>query len=251
MIPRRPSLALALLLALLALPAVAAAQSKSDAFAGKIPPVSGQLYRTSGRLELTVGGAMSLNDAFFSKYFGSARLVYHFNEFWSAGAYGSGGTAVASNSSTLCSSTTGCGNAEKEMLWQVPGKIKAVLGLEAAWTPVYGKLGILAEQIAHFDLSIIAGPDLVVHDEVVSAADAAILAANGGTPGTRSTIGGHFGVAARRFLSLWMALRLEVKDLVYGVEVPNNAQLGTDIQNQIFTELGVSFFFPTRNSPVR
>jgi hypothetical protein len=33
--------------------------------------------------------------------------------------------------------------------------------------------------------------------------------------------------------------------------VPNNASVGTDVQNQLFTELGFSFFFPTRNRSVR
>ncbi len=247
MTPRRLSLALALA----ALPALAAAQSKSDAFAGKIPPVSGQLYRTGGRLELTLAGAISLNDAFFQKYFGTAKLTYHFNEFWSAGLYGSGGTAVQSNSSVLCSSSTGCENAGDQQLWQVPGRIRAIVGLEGGWTPVYGKLNVLAEQVAHFDLSILAGPDLILHDEVVSASDAAILAASGQTPGTKTALGGHFGVAARLFLAEWAALRLEVKDYVYGVTVPNNASLGTDWQNQIFAEIGFSFFLPTRNRPVR
>jgi outer membrane beta-barrel protein len=241
----------ALALALVALPALAAAGSKSDAFAGKIPPVSGQLYRTAGRLELTVGPAISLNDAFYSKYFGTGRLTYHLGEFWSIGAYASAGQASQSSSSVLCSSTTGCSDARDVQLWQVPGRIRMILGAEGGWTPVYGKLNVLAEQVAHFDLSILVGPDLIFHDEVVSAQDAAILEANGGTPATKSTVGGHVGVAARLFLAQWLALRLEVKDYVYGVKVPNNAALGTDWQNQLFTELGVSFFFPFRNRPVR
>ena len=60
-------------------PSAAAAQSKSDAFAGKIPPVSGQLYRKAGRFEVTATGNLSLNDAFFTKYFGGAeaRLPLH------------------------------------------------------------------------------------------------------------------------------------------------------------------------------
>jgi outer membrane beta-barrel protein len=244
--PRRLSLALALV----ALPALAAAQSKSDAFAGKIPPVSGQLFRTAGRLELTLGGAMSLNDAFFTKYFGSAKLTYHLNDFWSVAASGSGGTASPTNSSVLCTSATGCNEAGDKLLWQVPGRVRAVLGAEVAWTPVYGKLNVLAEQVAHFDLSIFAGPDLVMHDEVLSKADAEILAASGGTPASASTIGGHFGIGARLFLAQWCALRLEVKDLVYGVEVPNNGA-GVDVQNQLFTELGFSVFFPSRNRPDR
>ena len=116
---------------------------------------------------------------------------------------------------------------------------------------MYGKLNVLAEQVGHFDLTILAGPDLIFHDKVVSAQDAAVLAANGGSPGSESTMGGHFGLGARLFLSQWVALRLEVKDYVYGVEVPNNAAAGTDWQNQLFTELGVSFFFPGQNRPVR
>jgi hypothetical protein len=47
-----------------------------------------------------------------------------------------------------------------------------------------------------------------------------------------------------------MAARLEVKDYVYAVKVPN-AGSGSDLQNQLFTEIGVSFFFPTRNRPTR
>ncbi len=242
---------LSLAFALVALPALAAAGNQSDAFAGKIPPVSGQLYRTAGRLELTLGGAMSLNDAFYSKYFGTAKLTYHLGEFWTVGAYGSGGAAVESNSSVLCSSSTGCSSAVDKQLWQVPGRIRYIVGLEGGWTPLYGKLGIFAEQVAHFDLSILLGPDLVFHDEILSAADAEILAASGGSPKTVSSIGGHVGVAARLFLAEWMALRLEVRDYVYGVDVPNNAALGTDVQNQLFTELGFSFFFPTKNRPVR
>ncbi len=247
MTPRRLPLALTLL----ALPALAAAQSKSDAFAGKIPPISGQLYRIAGRLEVSGDFAMSLNDAFYSKYFGTAKLTYHLGEAWSLGAYGSYGAAMASNSAVLCSSTAGCADAEKSQLWQVPGSIRMILGAEGGWTPVYGKLNVLASQVVHFDLSILAGPDLIFHDEVLSRDAAAVLASTGGTPKTVSTIGGHVGVAARLFLAEWLALRLEVKDYVYGVDVPNNAALGTDIQNQLFTELGFSFFFPTRNRPAR
>jgi outer membrane beta-barrel protein len=246
MTPRRLPLALALL----ALPALAAAQSKADAFAGKIPPVSGQLFRTAGRLELTLGGALSLNDAFFTKYFGTAKVTYHLTEFWSVGGYASGGAAAQSNSSVLCSASVGCSDATETQLRQVPGRIHAIVGVEGAWTPVYGKLNVLAEQVAHFDLSILAGPDLVFHDEVLSAQDAAVMETTGGSPGSQTAIGAHFGLGARLFFAQWAALRLEVKDCVYPVEVPNNSA-GSDWQNQFFVELGFSVFFPTGNRAVR
>ncbi len=72
MTARALSRALALAAALVSVGAAfpAAAQSKADAFAGKIPPISGQLYRKAGRFELTPTVNLSLNDAFYDKLFG-------------------------------------------------------------------------------------------------------------------------------------------------------------------------------------
>jgi outer membrane beta-barrel protein len=247
----RTTAALALAAVLAAtLPGAAAGQSKADAFAGKIPPVSGQLFRKAGRLELGVTGNLSLNDAFFTKYFGGVRLGYHFTESISAAAYASTGLTSESGSAVVCSATAGCSEASESQLWQVPGRIRAVAGLEAAWSPVYGKLNVVAEQVAHFDLSLVAGPDAIVHDQVLSRRDAELLLASGGEPVTETAIGGHVGIAARLFLAEWLAARLEVRDYVYLVKVPNNGS-GGDLQNQLFTELGVSVFFPTRNRPIR
>lgn len=249
MTPRTiPALALAALVAA-TLPGVAAGQSKADAFAGKIPPVSGQLYRKGGRLELTALGNMSLNDAFFTKYFGGAKLAYHFTESLSAAVYASAGAARSAGSALVCSAAEGCADPEDKELWQVPGRIRSIAGVEGAWTPVYGKLNVVAERVAHFDLGVVLGPDAIIHDKVLAPADADALALAGGSPSTETTIGGHVGLAARLFLTEWLALRLEVKDYIYVVEVPNNG--GNDLQNQLFTELGVSVFIPPRNRPTR
>jgi outer membrane beta-barrel protein len=250
MTPRTlPALALAALVAA-TLPGAAAGQTKADAFAGKIPPVSGQLFRKAGRLELSAVGNLSLNDAFFTKYFGGAKLAYHFTESISAGVYAAAGATRATGSAVVCTAAAGCSEASATQLRQVPGRIKAIAGVEAAWTPVYGKLSVLAERIGHFDLGVVAGPDAILHEQVLSGAEADALALAGGTPATETAIGGHVGLAARLFLAEWFALKLEVKDYVYLVEVPNNGS-GKDLQNQLFTELGVSVFLPTRNRPTR
>lgn len=243
----RPALAVALgALVLAAAPAPASAQSsKADAFAGKIPPVSGQLYRKTGRLELTPTFNMSLNDAFFAKYFGGLKATYHFGEQLSAGLHATTGITSTTSSAVRCSPTTGCANADSTMLRQVPGRIRYIVGAEAAWSPVYGKLNVFAEQVAHIDLSIFAGPDLVAYDEVLGKE-----AAGTQTPGVKSSIGGHVGLGMRVFVTEWIAARLELKDYVYAVNVPNGG-IGTDVQNQLFAELGVSFFLPARNRPIR
>ena len=248
----RTSAALAALaaLAILAAPRSAEAQSKSDAFAGKIPPVAGALYQKKGRVELTATGNLSLNDAFFSKYFAGAKLGYHFTESFALSASVATGATSRTGSAVVCPSNGGCGDAAKQQLWQVPGDLKLVGGLEAAWSPVYGKLNIFSERVAHFDLSVLAGADWISYSEVVSSSRAEQLLQAGQEPGTSSTFGGHVGLGFRLFLTEAIAARVEFKDYVYMVEVPNWQEGGkarSDLQNQLFTELGISVFFPFHN----
>jgi len=109
---------------------------------------------------------------------------------------------------------------------------------------VYGKLNVLAEAVGHFDLSLLAGVDLVLRDQVLST-DQAIRDAL--KPTSQRSLGGHVGLGARLFLSEAVALRWEVRDLIYVVDVPNKAGSGQGaaaLQNQLFTELGISIFFP-------
>ena len=233
------ALALAAVVLAAALPRPAAA-SKADAFEGKIQPVSGQLYRKAGRLELTLGGDLSLNDAFFQKRFGDVKLGYHFAEWLSLSGHFAAGAAVATNSTTVCPTGQSCHPATDAELNQVPGRIRSLYGLEIAYSPIYGKLNTFSEKVGHIDLSLLAGVDFINHDEVLSRDTA------GAEPKQLSTIGGHFGLGVRLFLAEAFALRFELKDYVYGVTVPNGVE-GTDIQNQIFAELGVSVFFPFNN----
>ncbi len=253
--PRRVAAALAASLAVLLLaPVTARAQSKSDAFAGKIPPVSAALYRKAGRLEVTLSGNLSVNDAFYNKYFGGLKLGYHFTESISAGAFFAGGVNTKAGSAQVCPSNQGCHPASRVQMFQVPGNIQYIAGVEGAWTPVYGKLSFFSERVGHFDLGLVAGASWINYQKAVAQTEAEDLDAAGKHPPLASTIGGHAGIGARVFFSEWMALRLEFRDYVYSVSVPNwqeNGRAKRDLQNQLFAELGVSFFLPTRNRPVQ
>jgi outer membrane beta-barrel protein len=237
-------LALAAVLAAAALPSVASA-SKADAFEGKIQPVSGKLFRKAGRVELTLGGALSLNDAFFQKRFGDVKLGWHFTESLSLAAHAALGAAVATDSTTVCPTGESCRPASESQLRQVPGRIRTLAGVELAWAPIYGKLNTFSEKVAHIDLALLAGVDFVFHDEVIST-DEALL---GVEPAALRAPAVHVGVGARVFVTETFAVRLDLKDYVYGVEVPNGEEgtKGLDMQNQIFAELGISVFFPFSN----
>jgi outer membrane beta-barrel protein len=240
-------------LAVVALPDAADA-AKADAFAGKIQPVSGQLYQKRLRFELTPTANLSLNDAFSAKYFAGLKAGFHFSEAWSVHASFATGAASSTGSAVTCESGAGCNDVGDAQLYQVPGRIMMIAGGEVAWSPVYGKLSLLAEKVAHFDLSLLGGVDLIAHEQVLGAGAAEELAAAGKRPSRASTVGGHLGVGVRIFFTPWLATRLEVKDYVYQVEVPNWIEDGSprkDIQNQIFAEIGLSFFLPFQNRAAR
>jgi outer membrane beta-barrel protein len=241
--PRRAALTALLLLAA-ARPLPGRAANKADAFEGKIQPISGQLYGKAGRLELTLLGATSLDDAFHKKYFGTLRAGWHFSEFLAASLSFSTGVTARTGSDTVCPANQGCRPASTAELYQVPGRLRSLASAEVAWTPVYGKLNLVAEQVAHFDLGLLLGVDWIAHDQVLSSNQALVQHL---TPGAASTVGGHVGLGVRLFLTEAVALRWEFKDYVYTVKVPNLEQSGRsggDVQNQLLTELGVSVFFP-------
>ena len=114
-----------------------------------------------------------------------------------------------------------------------------------SFSPVYGKLNLFAEKVAHIDFSILAGVDLVTSREVLDLNEAAA----GVVPGSERNVGGHVGLGVRIFFSQTFALRAEVKDYIYAVEVPNASGDGSsrDLQNQLTAELGLSVFFPFNN----
>ena len=233
----RAAIALACAAALAAITPRAARASAADAFENKVKPVSGQLYQKGGKLELTVPvGVLSVNDAFFTKYMAGAKLGYHLNDYFALAVTGSFGGSSATGSTSICRLNQGCTPATSAQLYQVPGDIKWIAGAELAFSPVYGKLNVFAEKALHFDLSLLAGADLVAYRDVLKGP--AALA--GQVPGTATSPGGHVGIGARIFFARFMALRLELKDVFYRVSALDTGNL----QTQLLAEAGLSFFIP-------
>jgi outer membrane beta-barrel protein len=224
-------------LVLAAAPAATAAKEAADAFGQRIPPVSGRLYSKAGKLEITPTANLSLNDAFFSKYFFGGKVGWHATETWSFSGSITTGFARATGSTAVCPRNEGCQSATDAQLTQVPGELRTMVGAEIGFSPVYGKLNAFAEKVIHFDLSFLLGADWIRYRGVQSATDANA----GADPGVQSTFGAHVGLGTRVFLGRTTALRIEVKDYLYRAPV-----LGSNtIQNQLFTEIGLSFFLPS------
>jgi len=227
----------------LAAAAPPAAASEADVFEDKIQPVSGVLYPKAGRIEVTPTFNLSLIDPFYSKTLFGAKLGYHLSEYWSIHATFSTGPASATSSASVCPANRGCGPATAEQLYQVPGRIRMMAGGEVAFSPVYGKLNLIGEQVAHFDVSLFAGADWLSYQQALESGVAEATARSGGKPPDQSGVAGHLGLGVRIYLYRFVALRLELRDYLYSAEIGNLQK--RQLQNQVFADMGLSFFFPT------
>jgi outer membrane beta-barrel protein len=217
--------------------------SEADVFENKIEPVSGVLYPKSGRFEVTPTFNLSLIDPFYSKTLFGAKLGYHLDEYFSIHASFATGPASATGSASVCPANQGCGPATNEQLYQVPGRIRMMAGGEVAFSPIYGKLNLIGEQVAHFDVSILGGADYVVFQKALESGVAQAAAQAGQKPPDASSLAGHVGLGLRIYLYGFVALRLELKDYLYRAEIGNLQRM--QWQNQLFADMGLSFFFPT------
>src|SRR5215472_14330831 len=133
----------------------------------RIQPVSGHLFRKKGRFELSPSGALSLKDAFFTKYMLGATLTYPALETLGIGLHFNYAFPVVAGAAQVCNrdptaGPVGCRSATMtELDGRAPGQINLVGGLEGQWAPIYGKLSLFSESFVHFDMYVLAGPAVV------------------------------------------------------------------------------------------
>jgi outer membrane beta-barrel protein len=209
----------------------------------RIPPVVRHVFLLKERWELVPSVACSFRDPFFTKYVFELSLTYNFND--TLGAMVRAGYAVdaVSGSAQICTvnveagGTRGCRSPTyDEVNGKGTGQIKFLGAADVQWTPIYGKFNLFAEWVLHFDLYGILGPAFISY----------LGPPTSGLTGSASyfTVGGEVGIGMRFFFNKWMTLRLELRDDIYGEKSPTPSG-GTAVQNQLFIDVGIGFFFPT------
>lgn len=196
----------------------------------RIKPVTGTLLLKKGRHELSPTIQLSLNDAFFTKYVFGARYAYHLTEAWSAGLNVGYGISSPSGAVTRCDAKGGnCEIPTKEDLVRSPGDFGIMAAAEASWSPLYGKISVLSESVLHFDTYLLVGGGVLQTKIAPAGSDAAVEA---------FAPEGHLAFGQRYFLTRSIVLRLEVRDLVYALDVNGES----DTQNQLMFSVGLSWF---------
>jgi len=196
----------------------------------RIKPVTGTLLLKARRHELSPTIQLSLNDAFFTKYVFGARYAYHFAETLSAGVNVGYAMSTPSGAVTRCDSKGGnCEVPTKEDLVRSPGDLGIMAGAEFSWAPLYGKISVLSESVLHFDTYLLAGGGVVQTKIAPAGSDEAAEA---------FAPEGHLAFGQRYFLTRSLVLRIEVRDLVYSLDVNGES----DTQNQLMFSVGLSWF---------
>jgi outer membrane beta-barrel protein len=189
-----------------------------------------------GRFEASPGAALSLRDAFFTKVVFNLALTYHVTENVGVSLHGGYSAHLISSAAQICTTGaagTGASRTCRSPDWveldgRAPGKISLLGGLDLQWAPIYGKIALMAQTFAHFDMYGLVGPTFVQYVGPSNVAN--------------STVGGNVGIGMRFIMNRFIAIRTELRDLVY---VENVAGRDPSLRNQFFFELGVSFFLPT------
>jgi len=206
----------------------------------RIPPVTGYTFSMARRFEIAPTFSLSFRDAFWSKYVAGATLTYHFTETIGVALRGGYAFTSVSGAAQICPPSAACRSPTKEELdGKGPGQIKLITALDFEWAPLYGKISLLAEGFAHFNLYLIAGPTAIQYQ----------APKDGNASGSTSTwaVGGEAGLGMRFVFNRSMALRFELRDAIYrektkGATETTGAQY--QIRNQLFFDIGLSFFFP-------
>ncbi|MBK6916882.1 MAG: outer membrane beta-barrel domain-containing protein [Deltaproteobacteria bacterium] len=175
-----------------------------------------RLFVKALRHELTLNGGYYVSDLFDSTFTLGGQYTFFMSENF--------GTELSVSWSRLRTSvldTIEGANAFAIDLGR-PDVVRAFGSL--TWSPLYGKLRLVAASIWRYDLYLLAGPGVVVDPLSFGAA-------------------GNFGLGFRVFLHQAVALRFEVRDYLYRQELLSESFYVNDLA---FTT-GLSVLLPTRN----
>lgn len=178
------------------------------------------------RFSLSPRLGMTVNDAVYRNFMVGANANYHLTErlylggifqWFNFGDFLGGPTQAYRDV-----------NSQTQALVDAP-YLNWAAGAELGFVPLFGKFALFNRTVIFYDISLTAG---------ATYADAATV----GNPTSQSGVGGTASLSSRFFVNRWMALNLEVRDVVYFARVRNVAD--KVMSHSVTLGLGMSFYFP-------
>lgn len=219
-----PWLVAALVLAV-ATPVMAEDTAKED-FEDTIHVVQKKPVLQKSRFDLVPRFGMSVNDSMYRHFKVGVSGNYHFTESLYLGGlfdwYNFGDT-LGGPTASFKASQNATGSASDAAVVNWSG------GLELGYIPIVGKFAFAESFIVYYDMGVTLGGEYINSESI------ALPGATGGPGGTVSLV-------TRVFFNDWLALNLEVRDLIFSADL--KGQQGA-ITNLVTVAAGLSFYLPS------
>lgn len=219
------SLIVGVLVALAAQPALAQETTRQE-FDDTIHVIQRKPVLQKGRLDFVPRFGVSVNDSLYRHYKVGVNGNYHFSESVYLGGifewYNFGGTLGGTTDAFEESANETSTTADVAV-------VNYLGGLELGYKPIVGKFALADSFIIFYDVGVTAGGAYI---------DAETLA-NSSSDGT---FGGTISAVSRIFLNDWMAVNLEVRDVIYSADLRGAPGSLTNI---VTVAGGLSLYLPT------
>ena len=239
-----------------------------DEFRGKrtLPPaIENKFFLKTNRFEVAPVIGYVPNNSFADVYAGGAILAFHFSETFAVEAAviyapNTGEVGVKGLTKTLLDIAY---QGDPNTSFQQPlDRLQLGTAFSARYSPVYGKINLIGEGVANFDvygtgglgIALITKDVATVSDDYkngVEGADPVDLAEN---PATQASPAVNLGAGFDFFISQSVALKLDARTLLfigpeaaYGNVDPTTgqaAELKDELQSVFITTAGISIFVP-------
>ena len=218
------------------LPAVARAEKERKSPLTDAPAIRKRLELRDKRFEFGVGAGVSIGQDFYNALMITPRMAYHFTDWIALGVVGGLNATPgwkSSFNSDIYNSLSAPRQADNPAAGKSPSPADATatmnhIGYWAAgqveFLPLSGKIALFSAVFSYFDFYVFGGAGVV--NLTNSSAQPAACAGN--PPAcqayTATEFAGNAGVGVHAYLNNYMALDLEIRDLIY----KNNAS-GRDV----------------------
>lgn len=222
--------------------------------------IQNKFFIKEKRFEVAPTLGLVPNNAFFTNVYGGATVAYHFSETLAAeGAFlyapNTGAAGVKGLTETLVAIAH---EGDSEGDFQQPlDRLQLGALFSARWSPVYGKINLLGEGVANFDVYGTAGVGMLVVNEDIARYNEDFKTDTTGTVSpafveagpTGANVAMNVGMGINFFLSQSVALKLDARSALYVAPEPDydptdDMPLENRLYTPFLTTAGVSIFFP-------
>jgi outer membrane beta-barrel protein len=257
---RKPSIAIACVIAASINPAIAAASPGQDALTqlregDNVPnAVQNRFFLKEARFEIAPTLGYVPNNPFAKRYVGGVSFGYHFSEILGVeGSFNYSPDLLEGDLKGLTSTLVQIAKGSEDSFQQPLDKVTLAASFGITYAPIYGKINLLGERVVNFDLYGFLGIGMIsktnynaTYNEenpeqgVVKLIDLG----NEVSPSPTFGLGGNF------FINQTIALKLDTRFQTYVDNVPqydiNTSldELEQRIYNNFVASVGVSVFFP-------